>query len=134
MGRKPTVNRHLPMRMRARRRGAKVWYYYDTGGKPRKEIPLGSDYAMAVKKWAELQITDKPRHQEIITFRYVAERYVRDVIPKKARSTQEVNLRHFHLMLIQLHMNWYTRDKPEKALLFASSDSQEPFSWLTWRL
>ncbi|WP_231990407.1 tyrosine-type recombinase/integrase [Nitrosomonas ureae] len=84
---------NIPKGIRARKRGVKTWYYYDTGGKPRKEIPLGNDYALAVKKWAELQINAKPRHQEIITFRYVAERYVRDVIPTKAPATQKDNLR-----------------------------------------
>jgi integrase len=93
MGRSPTVNKNLPMRMRSRVRGLKTWYYFDTGGKPRKEIPLGCDYAMAVKKWSELQMSDKPRHQEIITFRYVAERYVKEVIPKKSPATQQTNIK-----------------------------------------
>jgi hypothetical protein len=38
MGRKPTVYLNLPPRMRARRmKSEKVWYYYDTGGKPPHE-------------------------------------------------------------------------------------------------
>jgi len=92
MGRKNTVNFNLPARMRARKRGAKTWYYYDTGGKPRREIPLGNDYAIAVKKWAELEIDTAPRHPKIITFRYVAERYIKEVIPAKAPKTQKCNL------------------------------------------
>lgn len=79
--------------MRSRTRWKKTFYYFDTGGKPRKEIPLGSDFAMAVKKWSELQIDAKPAHQEIITFRYVSERYIRDVIPSKSPATQKDNLR-----------------------------------------
>ncbi|MBV6447078.1 MAG: Tyrosine recombinase XerC [Nitrosomonas sp.] len=79
--------------MRSRTRWKKTFYYFDTGGKPRKEIPLGCDFAMAVKKWSELQIDAKPAHQEIITFRYVAERYIRDVIPLKSPATQKDNLR-----------------------------------------
>lgn len=93
MGRKPSVNRNLPKGIRARKRGEKTWYYFDTGGKPRTEIPLGNDYAIAVKKWAELQINAKPIHQEIITFKYVAERYVREVVPAKAQLTQRDNLK-----------------------------------------
>jgi hypothetical protein len=31
-----------------------TYYYFDTGAKPRKEIPLGSDYRVAVQKWLEL--------------------------------------------------------------------------------
>lgn len=40
--------------MRARERGNKIHDYLDTSGKPRREIPLGSEYVTAVQKWAEL--------------------------------------------------------------------------------
>ncbi|MBY0500099.1 MAG: tyrosine-type recombinase/integrase [Nitrosomonas sp.] len=93
MGRKPTKNFNLLKGMRQRKRWNTTFYYFDTGGKPRKEIPLGNDYAIAVKKWAELQIDAKPKHQDIITFRYVCERYVKEVIPTKAPATQKDNLR-----------------------------------------
>lgn len=92
MGRQPSRNKNLPPRLRARHRGKKAYYFYDTGEKPRREISLGTDYALAVKKWAELEIDAKPRHAAIMTFRYVAERYARDVIPKKAPRTQDGNL------------------------------------------
>lgn len=85
--------------MRARKRGTKIWYYLDTGGKPRKEIPLGNDYATAVKKWSDLQINEIPRHQEIITFRYVSDRYIKEVIPTKAPATQKDNLRELEWLL-----------------------------------
>lgn len=91
MGRKPTVNLNLPPRMRARARGNKVFYYYDAGGKPRKEIPLGSDYALAVRKWTDMQV-DQPMPETHLTFRKVAERYVREVMPGKAPRTQADNL------------------------------------------
>lgn len=55
MGRVPTVNLHLPPRMRARTRREITFYYYDTGGRPRREIPLGSHYPQALVRWAELQ-------------------------------------------------------------------------------
>lgn len=54
MGRKPSRHLNLPSRMRARVRNGKTYYTYDTGGKPRKEIPLGTDYLLAVQRWAEL--------------------------------------------------------------------------------
>lgn len=54
MGRHPSVNRNLPPRMRARRRGTTTYYFYDTGGKPRVEIALGTDYILAVQEWARL--------------------------------------------------------------------------------
>jgi len=52
MGRIPTVNKNLPERMRARVRGSKTYYFYDQGGKPRKEVSLGTDYVLAVQQWA----------------------------------------------------------------------------------
>ena len=54
VGRKSSVNRNLPPRMRARVRGGKVYYMYDHGGKPRKETPLGTDYVLAVQKWSTM--------------------------------------------------------------------------------
>jgi integrase len=92
MGRQPTRNKNLPAGMRARHRKSKTYYYLDTGAKPRKEIPLGSDYVIAVQKWAELTISNRPQNG-LITFRYVAERYTRDVIPTKAPRTQQDNLK-----------------------------------------
>lgn len=92
MGRQPTRNKNLPKWMRARHRNAKTYYYFDSGERPRKEIPLGSDYALAVKKWAELVPTNN-KAPSLITFRYVAERYIKDVLPNKAPRTQKDNLK-----------------------------------------
>src|ERR1035438_4836681 len=100
MGRKPTINLNLPCRMRARsRHGGKVYYYYDGGGAPRREIPLGSDLALAVKRWAEIEINANPIHTEIITFRYIADRYKREVLVTKAPRTQRDNLTEFAKLL-----------------------------------
>lgn len=94
MGRKPNKNLNLPPHLRARLKSSgKVYYYYDTGGRPRKEIPLGNDYALAVKRWAELEINTKSRHEEFITFHYVATKYQQDVLPTKALRTQRDNLK-----------------------------------------
>jgi integrase len=100
VGRRPTKHLNLPSRLRARTLpSGRTYYYYDTGEKPRREIPLGSDYALAVKKWAELEIDARPRHADIVTFRYVAERYQREVLPTKAPLTQRDNL----IQLAQLY-------------------------------
>jgi integrase len=40
--------------LRARVRGSTVYYFYDHGGTPRKETSLGTDYILAVQKWAEM--------------------------------------------------------------------------------
>ncbi len=86
----------LPPRLRARKRGEKTWYYYDLGGKPRKERPLGDDYALALKQWYELEIAAKPMHLQHITFRFVAERYKVHILPTKAARTQRDNNKEFY--------------------------------------
>lgn len=54
MGRKRSVNLNLPDRMRARVKNGTTYYTYDLGGKPRKEVPLGTDYLLAVQEWARV--------------------------------------------------------------------------------
>jgi integrase len=54
MGRRPSKNLNLPSRMRARVKNGTTYFTYDAGGKPRKEIPMGTDYLLAIQKWAEL--------------------------------------------------------------------------------
>jgi len=100
MGRKPTVYLNLPTRMRARAKaGGKIWYYYDAGGKPRREIPLGCEYTTAVRKWIELQGDQPERTGQIVTFKHVADRYLREVLPTKAARTQRDNLKELAWLL-----------------------------------
>lgn len=92
MGRKPYKNSHLPPRLRKRKqKSGAIHYYYDSGGKPRKEIPLGSDYALAIQEWARLEKEKIPANVTATTFRHIAEVYWRDVLPKKAPRTQKDN-------------------------------------------
>lgn len=93
MGRKPKSPSAIP-RLRVRvKAGGKRWYYYDHGGRPRRETPLGSDYALAIKRWAELEgDRSAPEVRQAITFRYVADQYRAKVIPTKAPRTQRDNL------------------------------------------
>lgn len=91
MGRKPTKNLNLPKGMRARvKPSGRTFYYLDTGGKPRREIPLGSDYIEAVKQWAQLTANAAA---PMITFKDVADRYTKEVIPLKAPRTQKDNIK-----------------------------------------
>jgi integrase len=77
--------------MRARpQKSGRTFYYYDAGGRPRKEVPLGSDYVVAVQKWAELERAPVPIDP---TFRQAAERYVRDILPNKSDRSQRDNLK-----------------------------------------
>lgn len=93
MGRTPTKNLNLPPRMRKRKqKSGRIYYYYDTGGKPRKEIPLGSDYVEAVQKWADLE-ADKTVLAPGMTFRDAALRYINEILPTKSIRTQRDNLK-----------------------------------------
>lgn len=76
--------------MRARERGLKVHYYLDTGGKPRKEIALGSDYVVAVQKWAELTASKREAASQH-TFVDLALEYRARVFPTKAVRTRSDN-------------------------------------------
>ena len=79
--------------LRARKKGKKTFYYYDHGGKPRREEPLGSDYGLAIVRWAEIQRAGAEKPAAIVTFGYVATRYLAEVVPTKAPRTQRDNLR-----------------------------------------
>lgn len=93
MGRKPSKNLNLPPRMRARQqRSGKLYYYYDTGGIPRREIPLGADFIQAIQRWGELEEETKRCPTTIVTFRHAAERYMHDVLTLKSPNTQKVEM------------------------------------------
>ena len=63
MGRRPTKNLNMPPHMHPRtQRSGKVYYYMHTDDKPRKEIALGSDFILALKKYSELNVIDAPLH------------------------------------------------------------------------
>ena len=94
MGRKPTKTGAIP-RMRARRqKSGRVCYYYDHGHGPdgkRREEPLGADYGLAIKRWAEIEHERNPPDAAVLLFRHVADRYRVEVIPTKAPRTQKDN-------------------------------------------
>lgn len=95
MGRKPSKPGAIA-RLRARKKASgKVFYYYDAGGKPRKEIPLGSDYGLAIVQYAkyEKDRASSQLVQQVITFDYVAIQYFLEVVPTKSPATQKDNAR-----------------------------------------
>lgn len=99
MGRKPSKPNAIP-RLRERRRGNSCWYYYDRGiidGRRALE-PLGSDYGLAIKRWAEIE-GDRKVPAATLTFRVVAEAYRREVVPTKATRTASDNLRELSKLL-----------------------------------
>lgn len=99
MGRQPTRNR-LPPQMRARHRksknGTRTYYFLDLGGKPRREVALGSDYVEAMRQWADLTqqaLTVEP------SFREAADRYFADVVPTKKPRSQADNVIQLEFLL-----------------------------------
>jgi integrase len=92
------AKRQLPPRMRSKiTSSGKTYYYYETTIKPRKTFALGADYYEALLKYADFEKQYNPKLKQtinaILTFRYVAERYIREVLPSKAVATQKGNLR-----------------------------------------
>jgi integrase len=89
MGRQPTKNLNLPKGMRARPKAkGKIYYYFDTGAKPRKEIPLGSDYVLAVQQWAGLSQHEIPANATI-TFKMAWDKFLKDYLPNKSAATKK---------------------------------------------
>jgi len=88
-GQKPNAIPHF----RARKlKSGKVHYYFDHGGHPRRAEPLGTDYGIAIKRWAEIKgENNSPQVKRMITFRYVADLYREMIIPTKATRTQRDN-------------------------------------------
>jgi|SRR5450830_15277 len=92
-----TTGAKLPPRMIARRRtlaSGKVWvgYYYNGRGPDgeRQEVPLGTDLQAAKRKWAELECAEVPPDATLMG--YAFDQYERDILPKKAPSTQRENM------------------------------------------
>jgi integrase len=81
--------------MRKRARGQAVYYFYDKGGKPRKEVSLGTDYILALRKYADLHQMDAPKGE--VLFCDVIKKYRSDALPKLAASTiriQQSDIKH----------------------------------------
>lgn len=91
MGRKPTRNPNLPPGMRARHRGKVTYYYYDHGGRPRREESLGTEFVLAVKRWSEIEQAEMPR-MLAPTIKDAFDAYMRDVLPGNAPSSQAAKL------------------------------------------
>ncbi|EIL88585.1 site-specific recombinase XerC [Rhodanobacter fulvus Jip2] len=124
MGRLPKRPDAVPQLRERKKPSGKTFYYYDHGGKPRREEPLGSDYGLAIKRWAEIHRASDEKPAAVITFRYVADRYRAIVIPTKAPRTQLDNAKELKQLLA------YFDDPP------CPLEAIEPVNvrqYLTWR-
>lgn len=101
MGRKRHKNMDLLFGLRRRvQKSGRAYYYFDAGGKPRKEIPLGSNLAIAMRKWTELcHPTEVIVEVDKATIEQVWERYSRDELSKLASNTQRDYSRHIKNIL-----------------------------------
>ena len=79
--------KHLRARVQ---KSGKTHYYFDAGGKPRREIPLGSDYVLAVQKWAAFMLEHGTASaaESVSNFEQFALVYERRHLPTLAASTQ----------------------------------------------
>lgn len=96
MGRKPSKPGAIPRFRPRRQKSGRVCYYYDHGIGPdgrRREEALGSDYGLAIKRWAELERESSPPPQAVLLFSWVADRYMAEVAPGKAARTFSDNKR-----------------------------------------
>lgn len=99
---RPPSNPDSVTRLRKRKqKSGTIYYYYDPGDKPRKEIPLGSDYGIAIVEYAKLEKSrlSNALAADVLTFAYVADVYMREVVPTKAPSTQKDNERELKQLL-----------------------------------
>lgn len=101
MGRRPSKPGSVSRLRERKKSSGKTYYYYDCGGNPRKEIPLGCDYGIAIAEYAKLEKsrTASEKAREVITFKYVAERYIVEVVPTKSPATQKDNRRELTKLL-----------------------------------
>ncbi|MNI15851.1 site-specific tyrosine recombinase XerC [compost metagenome] len=101
MGRRPTKPNSIARLRQRKQRSGRVYYYYDTGSTPRREIPLGSDYGQAILEYAKLEKTrvSVEMAQAVLTFEYVANLYMKEVVPTKASATQKDNARELKQLL-----------------------------------
>lgn len=123
MGRKPSKPGAIP-HLRARKRGRTTYYFYDHGGKPRHEEPLGTDYGLAIKRWAEIEHATHAPASPKIMFRWVCDRYIAEVASRKAARTFSDNQREVK------HLLEFFDDPP------APLEAIQPVNvrqYLTWR-
>lgn len=99
MGRKRNKHLNLPPRMFIQVKGKQKYYRYDQGvqivdgKKKRFSLNLGKDFVLAIQKYAELEIDTKAKEIAVITFKFAADNYTKEVIPTKALQTQKDNLK-----------------------------------------
>lgn len=125
MGRKPTVNLNLPPNMRKRVWGGKTYYYLRTtiDGK-RKETPLGSDFILALRKYADLNVIEVP--QQGATFADVQRKYLTEAVPKLATSTARMYRSDIKHLMTSFEEAPLDQIKPMNIKMFLDDHANKP--------
>lgn len=106
-----------------KQRSGTVYYYMYTGDKPRKEVPLGADYILALKKYAELNLIETPSEP---TFGDIITKYVAEALPKLATNTiriQRSDIKHVQAYFQDAPLN---QIKPVHIKQFLNKHSDKP--------
>lgn len=125
MGRRPTKNLNMPPHMHPRvQRSGKVYYYMYTGDKPRKEIALGPDFILALKKYADLNKVDAPA--DGATFGHVITKYQVVALPKLAPNTIKMHRSDIKHLLASFGTAPLTQIKPMHIRQFLDDHEDKP--------
>ncbi|PHV18286.1 integrase [Janthinobacterium sp. BJB303] len=125
MGRRNTRNLNMPPYMHPRtQRSGKVYYYMYTKDKPRKEIPLGPDFILALRTYAELNIVVEPTAGA--TFSDVQKRYLVEAVPKLAISSVRMYRSDVKHLLAAFHEAPLDQIKPIHIQQFLDDHADKP--------
>lgn len=125
MGRRNTRNLNMPPNMHPRtQRSGRVYYYMYTKDKPRKEIPLGPDFILALRKYAELNIVVEPTAGA--TFSDVQKRYLVEAVPKLAVSSARMYRSDIKHLLAAFHEAPLDQIKPMHIRQFLDDHADKP--------
>jgi integrase len=111
--------------MRKRVWGGKTYYYLrSTIDGKRKEIPLGSDFILALRQYADLNVIDAPHRSA--TFADVEKRYLTDAVPKLAKNTFKIYRADIKHLLASFKDAPLDQIKPMNIRMFLDDHADKP--------
>lgn len=88
------MNLNLPQNMTAKKTSSgKTYFYYVTSNLPRKWTPLGCNSIEAIVKWTSIH--EGVKDTNFVNFTHIKARYIQEILPTKATSSQRSNLSEF---------------------------------------
>jgi hypothetical protein len=111
--------------MRKRVFGGKIYYYLrSTVDGKRKEIPLGGDFILALRNYADLNVIDAPHCTA--TFADVQKKYVTDAVPKLATSTARMYASDIKHLMASFQDAPLDQIKPMNIRMFLDDHADKP--------